>query len=65
VGSAVAASLQQAVQSSYEDVFRGTVLPSFEKACQEMFRQIDETFRRGTATCEGEKGEGVVGNHHM
>ena len=38
--------------SSYEDIFKGTVLPSFERACQEMFRQVDEAFKRGTSECE-------------
>ena len=48
----MAVSLQRTVQSSYEDVFKGTVLPSFERACQEMFRQVDEAFKRGTTECE-------------
>ncbi len=52
VGNAVARSLQRTIHGSYEDVFRATVLPSFERACQEMFRQIDEAFHRGTKECE-------------
>ena len=63
VGNAVAVSLQRMVQSSYEDVFKGAVLPSFERACQEMFRQIDEAFKRGTTECElgtGWREDGVV-----
>ena len=56
VGNAVAVSLQRTVQSSYEDVFKGAVLPSFERACQEMSRQIDEAFKRGTTECELETG---------
>ncbi len=52
VGNAVARSLQRTIHSSYEDVFRSTVLPSFERACQEMFRQVDEAFHRGTKECK-------------
>lgn len=40
--------VQRVVSSSYDQAFRSVVLPSFEKACQEMFRQIDEAFRAGT-----------------
>ena len=29
-----------------------SVLPSFERVCQEMYRQIDEAFKRGTAECK-------------
>ena len=52
IGNAVARALQRTIQNTYEEVFRTAVLPSFEKACQEMFRQVDEAFRRGTTECE-------------
>ena len=29
-----------------------SVLPSFERVCQEMYRQIDEAFKKGTAECK-------------
>ena len=48
VGSAVAAG----IASSYQDTFRVTVLPAFERNCMEMMKQIDENFRAGTADCE-------------
>ena len=44
----VSHSIQRVVSGSYDQAFRSTVLPSFEKACQEMFRQVDEAFRAGT-----------------
>ena len=45
-------TIQKIVSSSYDQAFRNTVLPSFEKACQEMFRQVDEAFRAGTSDCK-------------
>ncbi len=48
----MANSLQRMVAARYEEVFKSLVLPGFEKGCQEMFRQIDEAFRRGTTECE-------------
>lgn len=54
VGNAVAASLQRTMAARYEEVFKSTVLPGFEKGCQEMFRQIDEAFRRGTTEYLGQ-----------
>ncbi len=52
IGGAVAGSLQRVVAARYEEVFKSVVIPGFEKGCQEMFRQIDEAFRRGTTECE-------------
>lgn len=52
IGGAVASSLQRVIMTRYEEAFKATVLPGFEKACQEMFRQIDDAFRRGTTECE-------------
>ena len=51
IGGAVASSLQRVIMTRYEEAFKATVLPGFEKACQEMFRQIDDAFRRGTTEC--------------
>ena len=48
----MAGSLQRVVVARYEEVFKSVVIPGFEKGCQEMFRQIDEAFRRGTTECE-------------
>ncbi|KAK7869897.1 hypothetical protein R5R35_013695 [Gryllus longicercus] len=41
-------ALQPAMQACFKDVFSSLVLPSFEKACQSMFQQINDTFSRGT-----------------
>lgn len=44
-------ALQQTLPAVCEEVFKTSVLSSFERSCQEMFRQIDESFRRGTMEC--------------
>ena len=52
VGSAVAGSIRTTVQGIYEETFRAVVLPAFERSTQEMFRQVDDAFRRGITECE-------------
>ncbi len=52
VGGAVGVALQRVVTTRYDEVFKNVVLPGFEKACQEMFRQMDDAFRRGTTECK-------------
>ena len=32
--------------------FGAVVLPAFERSSQEMFRQVDDAFRRGITECE-------------
>ena len=45
-------TIQKTASNSYELAFKHTVLPAFERACQEMFRQVDEAFRAGTTDCK-------------
>ena len=52
MGLAVAGSIRSTVQGTYEEAFRAVVLPAFERSSQEMFRQMDEAFRRGIVECE-------------
>ena len=52
VGAAVAGSIRSNIQGMYDEVFRTVVLPAFERSSQEMFRQVDDTFRRGISECE-------------
>jgi enhancer of mRNA-decapping protein 4 len=49
VGAAVAGSIRNKIQGVYEETFRSVVLPAFERSSQEMFRQLDEAFRRGVS----------------
>ncbi|NWS44501.1 EDC4 protein, partial [Probosciger aterrimus] len=41
-------TLQGQIQSSYREAFQSVVLPAFEKSCQSMFQQINDTFKQGT-----------------
>ena len=52
ISGSVVSSLNQVIHSTSEAVFMSSVLPSFERVCQEMYRQIDEAFKRGTAECK-------------
>ncbi|GFQ69841.1 enhancer of mRNA-decapping protein 4 [Trichonephila clavata] len=44
----LSASLQGVVQSACKDVFQNSVVPSFDKACQHLFQQLNEQFNKGT-----------------
>ena len=48
----MAGSIRSNIQGMYDETFRKVVLPAFERSSQEMFRQVDEAFRRGIAECE-------------
>lgn len=49
---ATADTLQGPIQSAYREAFQSVVLPAFEKSCQSMFQQINDTFKQGTQECE-------------
>ena len=38
--------------ASFQETFQSTVLPAFESACQAMYRQMNDTFQRGTEDCK-------------
>ncbi|KAM6354055.1 LOW QUALITY PROTEIN: enhancer of mRNA-decapping protein 4 [Alca torda] len=42
------ADLQGPIQAAYREAFQSVVLPAFEKSCQSMFQQINDTFKQGT-----------------
>ncbi|NXA41665.1 EDC4 protein, partial [Eudromia elegans] len=45
---ATADTLQGPIQTAYREAFQSVVLPAFEKSCQSMFQQINDTFKQGT-----------------
>ncbi|XP_063190106.1 enhancer of mRNA-decapping protein 4 isoform X2 [Chroicocephalus ridibundus] len=45
---ATADTLQGPIQAAYREAFQSVVLPAFEKSCQSMFQQINDTFKQGT-----------------
>uniref|UniRef100_A0A8C3HQY2 Enhancer of mRNA-decapping protein 4 n=1 Tax=Chrysemys picta bellii TaxID=8478 RepID=A0A8C3HQY2_CHRPI len=48
IARAAADALQGPIQSAYREAFQSVVLPAFEKSCQSMFQQINDTFKQGT-----------------
>lgn len=52
IARAAADALQGPMQSAYRDAFQSVVLPAFEKSCQSMFQQINDTFKQGTQECK-------------
>lgn len=52
IARAAADALQGPIQSAYREAFQSIVLPAFEKSCQSMFQQINDTFKQGTQECE-------------
>lgn len=51
IARAAADTLQGPMQAAYREAFQSVVLPAFEKSCQAMFQQINESFRLGTQEC--------------
>ena len=52
IGTATVNALQGPVQAGYREAFQNTILPSFEKATQSMFLQINDSFQQGTQQCK-------------
>ncbi|XP_061677933.1 enhancer of mRNA-decapping protein 4 isoform X2 [Syngnathoides biaculeatus] len=48
IGRAAAEAMQGPIQSAYKDAFQSIVLPVFERGCQSMFQQINDSFKQGT-----------------
>ncbi|KAF7660134.1 hypothetical protein LDENG_00287480 [Lucifuga dentata] len=48
IGRAAAEAMQGPIQAAYKDAFQSIVLPVFEKGCQSMFVQINDSFKQGT-----------------
>uniref|UniRef100_A0A3Q3GYX5 Enhancer of mRNA-decapping protein 4 n=1 Tax=Kryptolebias marmoratus TaxID=37003 RepID=A0A3Q3GYX5_KRYMA len=48
IGRAAAEAIQGPIQAAYKDAFQSTVLPVFERGCQTMFQQINDSFKQGT-----------------
>ena len=45
-------STSAAMQTSLQAVSRDILLPSFDRACQNMFQQVATVFQTGTQECE-------------
>lgn len=51
-GNAVLLGVQASLQKTYSDTMRGTLIPAYEKASGEMFKQVQDVFMNGTKACE-------------
>jgi enhancer of mRNA-decapping protein 4 len=48
ITNSLAATIQHLLPPIMEALYKTTLLPSFERSCQQMFVQLDESFRQGT-----------------
>ncbi|XP_006822030.2 enhancer of mRNA-decapping protein 4-like [Saccoglossus kowalevskii] len=48
IGQAAANTVQNAMHSTYRETFQSHIVPAFEKSCQNIFHQINDTFQTGT-----------------
>lgn len=48
LGQSVTQSLRPYIENCYKDTIGNTILPGWERTCQQMFQQIHETFTCGT-----------------
>ena len=48
LGTSVMTSMQGTVVNSYRDCFQKIIVPNFEKSCQNMYQQVNQSFAKGT-----------------
>ncbi|XP_064640360.1 enhancer of mRNA-decapping protein 4-like isoform X2 [Lineus longissimus] len=48
IGQAAASAIQGPLNATYRESFQNTVIPGFERATQNLFRQLNDTFQKGT-----------------
>lgn len=51
-GNAVVVGVQAGLQKTYTDTLKTTILPSYERTTEELFRQIQTIFLQGTKSCK-------------
>lgn len=48
IGRATAEAMQGPILAAYKEAFQSIALPVFERGCQSMFQQINDSFKQGT-----------------
>ncbi|KAK6185897.1 hypothetical protein SNE40_008034 [Patella caerulea] len=48
IGQAAGNAIQAPIQAAYREAFQNMVVPSFERASQNLFKQLNDSFQRGT-----------------
>lgn len=51
-GNAVVSGIKGGLQHTYVESMRSIILPAYEKANAELFKQLYDTFNKGTIACE-------------
>lgn len=51
-GNAVVSGVKGGLQQTYIESMRSIVLPAYEKANAELFKQLYDTFNKGTIACK-------------
>lgn len=51
-GHAVVNGIKGGLQQTYIESMRSIILPAYEKANAELFKQLYDTFNKGTIACE-------------
>ncbi|XP_048253364.1 enhancer of mRNA-decapping protein 4-like isoform X2 [Haliotis rufescens] len=54
IANATGSAIQAPIQAAYREAFQNMVVPSFERASQSMFLQVNEAFQRGTTEYAGQ-----------
>lgn len=50
-GNAVVNGIKTGLQQTYVESMRSIILPAYEKANAELFKQLYDTFNKGTIAC--------------
>lgn len=50
-GNAVTTGVKSGLQQVYVDSLKSIILPAYEKANAELFKQLYDTFNKGTIAC--------------
>lgn len=51
-GNAVVVGIQSGLQKTYSETLKTTIIPSYERTSEELFRQIQSIFMQGTKSCK-------------
>lgn len=51
-GNAVVVGIQTGLQKTFVETLKTTIIPSYERTSEELFRQIQHTFMQGTKSCK-------------
>lgn len=59
-GNAAVVGIQAGLQKTYIDALKTTIIPSYERTTEELFRQIQSIFLQGTKSCKLKHARGQI-----